>query len=69
MIPTPPSDLAHHVPNRRIPADPAHHTAGTLQVGIAGTSAEAINGRLEHLRGSALGLRNLTHHIARSLLE
>jgi transposase len=29
----------------------------------------AINGRLEHLRGSALGFRNLTHYIARSLLE
>ena len=30
---------------------------------------EALNGRLEHLRGSALGFRNLTHYIARSLLE
>ena len=29
---------------------------------------EAINGRLEHLRGSALGFRNLTNYIARSLL-
>jgi transposase len=27
------------------------------------------NGRLEHLRGPALGLRNLTNYIARSLLE
>jgi transposase len=27
------------------------------------------NGRLEHLRGSALGFRNLTSYIARSLLE
>jgi transposase len=38
----------------------------------AGTSngpTEAINGRLEHLRGSALGFRNLTNYIARSLLE
>jgi len=37
-----------------------------------GTSSgltEAINGRLEHLRGSALGFRNLTNYIARSLLE
>ena len=25
---------------------------------------EAINGRLEHLRGSALGFRNLTNYIA-----
>ncbi len=30
---------------------------------------EAINGRLEHLRGSALGFRSLTDYIARSLLE
>lgn len=30
---------------------------------------EAINGRLEHLRGSALGFRNLTNYMARSLLE
>src|SRR5690606_18434387 len=28
-----------------------------------------FNGRLEHLRGSALGFRNLTNSIARSLLE
>ena len=38
----------------------------------AGTSngpAEAINGRLEHLRGTALGFRNLTNDIARSLLK
>ncbi|PYG98907.1 ISL3 family transposase, partial [Arthrobacter stackebrandtii] len=30
---------------------------------------EAINGRLEHLRGSALGFRNLTNYVARALLE
>ena len=39
---------------------------------LPGTSngpTEALNGRLEHLRGSALGFRNLTHYIARSLLE
>lgn len=30
---------------------------------------EAINGRLEHLRGSALGFRNLTNYITRALLE
>jgi transposase len=30
---------------------------------------EAINGRLEHLRGPALGFRNLTNYTARSLLE
>lgn len=32
-------------------------------------STETINGRCEHLRGSALGFRNLTHYTARSLLE
>ena len=30
---------------------------------------ETINGRLAQLRGSALGCRNLTNYIARSLLE
>jgi transposase len=30
---------------------------------------EAINGRLEHLRGTALGFRNLANYIARCLLE
>lgn len=37
--------------------------------GTSNGSTEALNGRLEHLRGSALGFRNLTHYIARSLLE
>ena len=32
-------------------------------------STEAINGRLEHLRRSALGFRNLTNYITRVLLE
>lgn len=38
---------------------------------LPGTSngpTEAINERLEHLRGSALGFRNLTNYIAHSLL-
>ena len=30
---------------------------------------EAINGRPEHLRGIALGLRNLTHYTNRSLIH
>ena len=30
---------------------------------------EAINGRLEQLRGSALGFRSLTNYITRALLE
>ncbi|KXZ61798.1 hypothetical protein Mlaev_00193 [Microbacterium laevaniformans] len=37
--------------------------------GTSNGPTEAINGRLEHLRGSALDFRNLTHYIARSLLE
>jgi transposase len=37
--------------------------------GTSNGPTEAINGRLEHLRGSALGFRNLTNYSARSLLE
>ena len=37
--------------------------------GTSNGPSEAINGRLEHLRGSALGFRNLTNYITRSLLE
>ncbi len=37
--------------------------------GTSNGPTEAVNGRLEHLRGSALGFRNLTNYIARSLLE
>ena len=38
-------------------------------VGRSNGPTEALNGRLEHLRGIALGFRNLKHYIARSLLE
>ncbi len=37
--------------------------------GSSNGPSEVINGRLVHLRGSALGFRNLTNYIARSLLE
>jgi transposase len=37
--------------------------------GTSNGPTEAINGRLEHLHGSALGFRNLTNYIARSLIE
>jgi len=37
--------------------------------GTSNGPTESINGRLEHLRGIALGFRNLTHYVARSLLE
>lgn len=39
------------------------------RLGTSNGPTEAINGRLEYLRGSALGFRNLTNYIARSLLE
>ena len=37
--------------------------------GTSNGPTEALNGRLEHLRGSALGFRNLNNYIARCLLE
>jgi transposase len=37
--------------------------------GTSNGPTEAINGRLEHLRGTALGFRNLTNYIARALLD
>jgi transposase len=37
--------------------------------GTSNGPTEAINGRLEHLRGIALGFRNLTNYVTRSLLE
>jgi transposase len=51
-----------------------NHRAGDVlayfdRPGTSNGPTEAINGRLEHLRGSALGFRNLTNYIARSLLE
>ena len=56
-----------------IGAGPFETTADVLaffdRPGTSNGPTEAINGRLEHLRGSALGFRNLTNYIARSLLE
>ncbi|MCM1014347.1 ISL3 family transposase [Brevibacterium sp. XM4083] len=37
--------------------------------GTSNGPTEAINGRLEHLRGTALGFRNLGHYLLRSLLD
>jgi transposase len=37
--------------------------------GTSNGPTEAINGRLEHLRGIALGFRNLTNYVARALLH
>jgi transposase len=47
----------------------AHVLAYFDRPGTSNGPTEAINGRLEHLRRSALGFRNLTNYIARSLLE
>ncbi len=40
-----------------------------FDVGVSNGPTEAINGRLEHLRGIALGFRNLNHYILRSLIH
>jgi Transposase len=37
--------------------------------GTSNGPTDAINGRLEHLRGTAVGFRNLTNYITRSLLD
>ncbi|GGE60596.1 hypothetical protein GCM10011401_04370 [Nesterenkonia cremea] len=37
--------------------------------GTSNGPTEAINGHLEHLRGTALGCRNLTNYITRALLD
>ena len=40
-----------------------------FDVGVSNGPVEAINGRLEHLRGIALGFRNRDHYIIRSLIH
>ncbi|WP_234898980.1 transposase, partial [Mycolicibacter kumamotonensis] len=40
-----------------------------FDVGISNGPVEAINGHLEHLRGFALGFRDLNHYILRSLIH
>jgi len=70
--------LNHHVPavltelltlGRTLKRRAADVLAYFDRPGTSNGPTEAINGRLEHLRGSALGFRNLTNYIARSLLE
>ncbi len=46
-----------------------HEILAYFDVGVSNGPVEAINGRLEHLRGIALGFRNLDHHILRSLIH
>ena len=68
-------DLSHDVPTaltelRRLGRTLRQRAADVLayftRPGTSNGPTEAINGRLEHLRGSALGFRNLTNYIARS---
>ena len=40
-----------------------------FDIGASNGPVEAINGRLEHLRGIALGFRNLYHYILRCLIH
>ena len=70
--------LSHGVPAalvevRKLGRTPQRRAADILayfdRPGSSNGPTEAINGRLEHLRGSALGFRNLTNYVARSLLE
>jgi len=46
-----------------------HDILAYFDVGASNGPVEAINGRLEHLRGIALGFRNLDHYILRSLIH
>ena len=70
--------LSHDVPNalpelatlgRTLKKRAADVLAYFDRPGTSNGPTEAINGRLEHLRGSALGFRNLTNYVARCLLE
>lgn len=40
-----------------------------FDIGASNGRVEAINGRMEHLCGIALGFRNLDYHILRSLIR
>ena len=40
-----------------------------FDIGASNGPVEAVNGRLEHLRGIALGFRNLNNYILRSLIH
>ena len=71
-------DLSHDVPTaltelRRLGRTLKQRATDVLayfdRPGTSNGPTEAINGRLEHLRGSALCFRNLANYVARSLLE
>lgn len=40
-----------------------------FDIGASNGPVEAINGRLEHLRGISLGFKNLNHYIVRCLIH
>lgn len=46
-----------------------HQILAFFDHGASNGPVEAINGRLEHLRGIALGFRNFTHYVLRCLLH
>lgn len=54
---------------RTLKKDAADVLAYFKRLGTSNGPTQAINGRLEHLRGSALGFRNLTNYIHRNLLD
>ncbi|GMA23472.1 hypothetical protein GCM10025864_12310 [Luteimicrobium album] len=64
-VPTPLSELI--TLGRTLKKRAADVLAYFERPGTSNGPSEAINGRLEHLRGSALGFRNLTNYIARSI--
>ena len=66
-VPRPPVEIAKL--GRTLSKRAADVLAYFDRPGTSNGPTEAINGRLEHLRGSVLGFRNLTNYIARSLLE
>jgi transposase len=72
------ASISHHVPaalsevitlGRTLNKRAADILAYFDRPGTSNGPTEAINGRLGHLRGTALGFRNLANYIARSLLE
>jgi transposase len=66
-VPAPLTEL--HTLGRTLKKRAADVLAYFDRPGTSNGPTAAINGRLEHLRGSALDFRNLTNYIARSLLE
>jgi len=66
-VPTALAEL--RTPGRTLTKHAADALAHFERPGTSNGPTEAINGRLEHLRGTTLGFRNLANYIARSLLE